>query len=474
MPVTVLTPVKKLKLDLLNFRTVPQSDEIHAVQVMIATRRDRFLALLDSLMDQGYLPTENILVLKGSQEEPGLVVKEGNRRIAALKLLYGYLPSEEVDLPENVLARMAKLSLQWKSANRKIPCVIFDTNEASTVNRAVSLAHGYSQKAAKDQWNSVARARHHREVAGANEPALDLLEKYLKSGKNMTAEQAERWSGDYRLTVLDEAVKKVAGCFDVASAAELAKKYPKIKHRSKLDLVLRDIGLEIVGFREVRSDTFTANYKLLLPQSSGVSTTTATSGTSVASAKASPAGQAKSNKLSPKPKGGPVAAQSGKKGITATPSNDPKTVRALLKNFKPLGNGREKIVALKNEAAALDIKKTPMAFCFLLRSMFELSAKAYCSDYKEKGGPSYTKPKGGDRKLSDVLVRIKSHLSNNESDNEMLKSLHGAITELARPEGILSVTSMNQLVHNPNFTVDPAAVSTLFTNIFPLLKAMNR
>jgi hypothetical protein len=51
--------------------------------------------------------------------------------------------------------------------------------------------------------------------------------------------------------------------------------------------------------------------------------------------------------------------------------------------------------------------------------------------------------------------------------------LHGAMTEIAKTEGILSVTSMNQLVHNTTFSVTTGDVCTTFGNIYPLLEAMN-
>jgi len=56
----------------------------------------------------------------------------------------------------------------------------------------------------------------------------------------------------------------------------------------------------------------------------------------------------------------------------------------------------------------------------------------------------------------------------------MVKALHGAMAELGKQDGFLSVTSMNQLVHNPRFTVDQNHISTLFSNIFPLLEEMNK
>jgi hypothetical protein len=54
-------PVSELKLDLHNFRTVPQPDELSAVHALIAIDTDWFWALMENLLDDGYLPTENII-----------------------------------------------------------------------------------------------------------------------------------------------------------------------------------------------------------------------------------------------------------------------------------------------------------------------------------------------------------------------------------------------------------------------------
>jgi hypothetical protein len=105
--------------------------------------------------------------------------------------------------------------------------------------------------------------------------------------------------------------------------------------------------------------------------------------------------------------------------------------------------------------------------------MFELSAKCYCDDNKATGGPSAQKADGSDRSLIDVLKDISSHLTKNGTDKALQKELHGATAVLAIPDGFLSVTSMNQLVHNRKFSVDETHISTLFHNIFPLLKIMN-
>jgi hypothetical protein len=128
------------------------------------------------------------------------------------------------------------------------------------------------------------------------------------------------------------------------------------------------------------------------------------------------------------------------------------------------------LVELKN----LDVMITPHAFCCVLRSLFEVSAKAYCGDHSSSGGPKAVDSSGKDRILVSVLKDVVNHLTSDKQDKAMERALHGAITELATPESVLSVTSMNQLVHSTDFVINGANVCTLFANVFPLLEEMNK
>src|SRR5438045_53025 len=91
MPETKQIEISALRLDLANFRMPPQPDEVQAIRSMIAMRPNRFWALTESLLADGYLPTENILVIRLGDGSNNLTVKEGNRRIAAMKLIHGQI-----------------------------------------------------------------------------------------------------------------------------------------------------------------------------------------------------------------------------------------------------------------------------------------------------------------------------------------------------------------------------------------------
>jgi hypothetical protein len=485
MPKTVATSVQELVIDLNNYRTVAQPDDIQAIQAMISIGSDEFWALMESLIDDGYLPTENIIVLEVEGPPKHLLVKEGNRRAAALKLIHGHLPIANFPVPEEILKKINGIPPDWKLENAYVPCAIYPAEEATTVDKIVTLTHGKAEKAGRHNWNAVAHARHNRDFNKIPENALDLLEKYLVHGENLSKIQAKLWGGKYRLSVLDEALGILAQKFAMKNGAELAKTYPALPNKFALDEVLRDIGVEIIGFPTVRAQKDWLD-KYLPPQNGTASSPTASTQASAAGptsgstgsntgASQTQAGGASSSAAQATTTGasGTQTSSPTTKGVAAVAINDPRSVKRALKKFSPIGINRQKIVTLRNEATKLDLADNPIAFCFLLRSMFEISAKAYCEDHKSNGGPSYTKPNGSYNTLEDVLRETAAHLTKNNSDMVMVKALHGAMTELAKKDSILSVTSMNQLVHNPTFAIVPSDIPTIFGHIFPLLEAMN-
>lgn len=482
MPKTESTAVLDLRIDLNNFRSIPQSSEVQAILAMIAieTEAVRFWALMHSLLDDGYLPTENIIVLRTAANEN--MVMEGNRRVAVLKLILGYLPSQDIPIPSELVTKIAAVQDAWKRANKLVPCAIYPASDAAIVDKIVALTHGKGELSGRSDWNALARARHNREKSKGRESGLDLLEKYLAVGANLNKQQAKRWASDYNLTVLDEAIRKIAVRFGVKNATELAQNYPAVLHRAALEDIMLDIGVEILTFPKIRAPDFLAKY---FPPEENTTGGASNSQPKDMGAAASTSGNGYQNAANAtgnaadgsKPSTGSTGAGSPTKPpgnkIAAVAIGDPRAVKRTLRKFSPLGSNRQKVVTLRNEALKLKLDDNPIAFCFLLRSMFEISAKAYCDDHQAAGGPSYTKANGEYYFLAEVLEKITQHLTNNKRDAAMVKVLHGAMTELKKKDGILSVTSMNQLVHHPTFSIIAKDVAILFGNIYPLLEAMN-
>ncbi len=419
-------------------------------------------------MDDGYLPTENVLVQRtGNGTKAVLTVKEGNRRVSALKIIHGLIATKDLSVPANILQRIATVATPaWKKANLNVPCVVYGPEEADVANRIRSLTHGKGEKAGRDKWTAVARARHNRDENKVPEPALDVLEKYLKHGTNLTARQTQLWSGDYPLSVLEEALKRMSSRLGCLNSTDVGKKYPnKVHHRLKFDEVIFAIGQKSVTFDSLRTTDVATAFGI--PDVKPAPSSTSRAGTSYSSLPTASAGTGTA--VAPSPASA-AAVATGKK-VAAVAVQDPRRVARALRDFTPKGERREKVVSLLVEIRRLKLDKNPIAFCFLLRSMFEISAKAYCTDHKTAGLSATNN--GIDRKLIDVLRDVTRNLTKNSSDQAMLRVLHGSLTELAKPQGILSVTSMNQLVHNPTFSQQPQDIAVLFGNVFPLLEAMN-
>jgi len=136
-----------------------------------------------------------------------------------MKLILGLQSS--IEITDELKAKIANLPLKWRTENATVPCAIYSQSESAQVDRLVSRTHAKGEKAGRADWPAVARARFNRDQNNGSEVGLDLLEKYLTYGKNRTTQQAERWAGDYPLTVLNEALPKLAPHLNFKSAADL-------------------------------------------------------------------------------------------------------------------------------------------------------------------------------------------------------------------------------------------------------------
>jgi len=341
------------------------------------------------------------------------------------------------------------------------------------VDDIVSLTHGKGEMASRDGWTSVATARHNRDAKGKVEPALDVLEKFLGESNLITGIQRESWSGDYHLTVLHELLRRLALEMNLSKVSDVAELYVKAQLSPNFNNLIFEIGQGAVGFNELRGIDEWAKILAQLGVASKPekSTSEAGSGTQVS-------GPTKGQgvaKVSAKGGSAKSPASSASKAMAVT---DSRYLPTMLKKLVVYGNGREKIVALKDEASKLNVEKHPLSFCFTLRSMLELSARAYCTD----NGISLTEhPKGKtsgkmDKKLIAILREAKDDILlklPKEDKAAITKELHGAFAELNLKESFLSVTTLNQLIHGATMMTSSGHISAVFANLLPLLQHLN-
>ena len=108
-------------------------------------REERIIELMESIGQQGYFPGEPLVVVRNGGR---YIVAEGNRRLAAIKLLNGQLP-----IPPR-LKSLQEAREQAKQHPVDIPCLVFD--EHAEVLHYLGYRHITGVKA----WKPLAKARY--------------------------------------------------------------------------------------------------------------------------------------------------------------------------------------------------------------------------------------------------------------------------------------------------------------------------
>jgi len=455
--------IKKLSLDLPNYRTVKQKSERGALEALVEINDRPFWALTRSLLTHGYMPTEQIVVQKQSNK---YVVKEGNRRVAAMKLILGLLKSPNVSVPTDIVDQISRLNPAIKKSLSSAPCLVFRANQTKEVDQIITRIHGKSLGEGRVRWEAIAIARHDRDVNKNSQPVLDILESFLNSSTECTKNESSAWTGDYPLSVLAEALTGVVRRLRFESLSDLHSKYPSNKKvKNFIDRIIVDVGRKILTFPKIRDkqSEFGALYGLP-PITKPTPSPRALQELNVFP---SPNGQesSKGSKFSASPSV-PVTAAS-------RASN---SVASILRNFHPRVTGSEKLVTLSGELKTLNLNKCPHAFCYLLRSMFEISAKLYIERNRKRSQLRTHDEDGKELSLKDKLNQVIKHMVKfNPRDDDMLKKrLYSAQSVINDKFSILSVRSLNELVHNTHFITSADHIRSVLHNVMPLLEEMNR
>ncbi len=458
--------IEDLLLDLNNFRTQAQQNEKDAIDTMISTSPDNYWSLFTSILENGYFGVENIIVIRNNEK---YIVKEGNRRVSVLKLIYGLVP--DFVLEQFYLEKIKKLSKNWLDSNNILPCIVYESDEIDKINEQISLIHGKAEKASRDAWKAIAKARFARNINKKEELGLDLFDKYLNNNFEISDAQKKKWSGVFSITILDEVLPKISSFLNYSNIKQLIEDYPK-RNKELIDSIIFDIGNGLLGFQDIRDISFLKDDKYAQLAEMNYATE--------AGFESEPDIKTENNSAKMKEEtlktynSNNNEKQKNVKRKTCTSSLlDQRSVRQVLRKFKPHGKDTEKVVTLRDEMLQLDITKNPLAFCFLLRSMIEISLKVFSQNTPDSFSVEELSKKGKlyPRELSKIIEDAISFFVRKDSSNQ--KKLHPANVTLANDDSILSVTSLNQLIHNPRFSLSSADICSGFHNIFSLIELLN-
>lgn len=151
---TTKVSVKELLFDRYNPRLIGQdaeaSDEFIIAQLYRSAELDE---LLQSISTNGYLDIEPLIVVANSNGRAGLVVLEGNRRLATLRLLREEDLAHRIEKSEKLRIKVPQVDESLKSTLEKVSVYCVATREEARSFIGFKHING----AAK--WDSYAKAR---------------------------------------------------------------------------------------------------------------------------------------------------------------------------------------------------------------------------------------------------------------------------------------------------------------------------
>lgn len=448
--------IRNLMLDKDNFRHPHADSEIEIVNLLNTANGTLYHGLLKSFLAEGYLPTENILVIKVGQT--GYRVAEGNRRVSLLKLIHGLIDVEATNLSQTLKNDIHNAPTQLKRDTGAVSCSVYSEEETEKVRKIVARIHAKGSDAARCPWDAIGKARQNRSEGGS-EPALDLLERVIATDRTLTDDERYFWQLNYPLTILQEILPKIAGILGVSTSAVVSG-CAVGSYGPALTSIVLGIGRKTIHFQDIRNSDFLDQHGIRSARGGRPDTSSPAAGQSQQDQAGSTTNETLGGVRRPR-----------MQSIHAR-------LRKCLREICVFGNDREKIKKLINEMIALDAEKTPLIFAYSLRSLIDISAHAYA----EENNIPVSHPAGAHGEtvgysLASVLAQVKDHIVSNRPNwavRTNKKGLENALRHCTQTSlSFLSISDLNCLVHDRSSIVTPQLLEAEVPVIVPLIKAMN-
>jgi hypothetical protein len=417
--------VEKLLLDVNNPRHDILEDQKDAIREMIADQHEKLVNLARDIVQEGINPSELTIVTPDGQSNENHVVLEGNRRLAAIKLLHNPSLANLGGKPS--VAKFFNENSQKFSENpvTSLRCVVFENRDEAT--HWIQLKHtGENKGVGVVGWDSEAVARF-RQRLGKPSLALQVVE-FVKKNSNLDETQQEKLN-NIRLTnvarlVNDPDVRKVLGIG--VDNGDIISEIPPEEVVKGLTKIVNDVSDKDFTVNDIRHKKDREEYLKKLGRGDLPSKATK---------------QIEPWRLESLPANNTVplisAVSSTKKSVPLT-SNRKNLIppRCILKI------GHQRINKIYKELRGLEVDDYPNACAVMLRVFLELSLEEYAKHH----GIMFA----DDTKLNKKIMLVVDYLEkNNIMKKAELKSIRVAYTS---QDALFSTNTLNAYIHNKDFS----------------------
>ncbi len=441
-----LIRVTDLQLDTANYRTGKQDDQREAIHALIDEQKIKLVHLAQDIIENGLSPLEKVLVAPVLGEKNRYVVIEGNRRVAALKLVTQ--PDLAADTTwHNAFKRLHRmLPGQVRSTIR---CAVATSKEEAFI--WIQRRHDTGLKGAGlESWSTIAQYRANA-ARGRSAPEFDILEFMLAHG-DLDSDVGERIMGqDFPITNL----KRLVDSAYVSGQLELDRGESYLTTTASKRWVLNTLR-EIVtaisreefnGSRFSVKDIYNAaDQKKFFNR--------------VVAKFPKPKARVRRWAVNADTKVG-----SSERGVLRKKKpNRPKTERKKLvpgnSTVRPPSGRANDIL---HELRKLDVEKFRNAVSILIRVFLEFSIEAYLARRAVTGV-------GAQDKLSSKLLKIADHMEVNSIMGK--KELLAVRKAGSDPNSLFSTMTLNAYVHNSAFYPSASELKTTWDNLEPFIERL--
>jgi len=163
--------IEDLLLDAANPRFAGGNSQRDILQKVLDDQQDKLYALAESIADDGMNPMDRLLVLRAEADKTKFVALEGNRRVAALKILLNPHLLTGLDLKSSLQKRFEKLAPTFDRAQVE-PIACFEVLDRETGASWILLRHtGENEGRGVVSWSGIAASRFR-----GSDPALQALD----------------------------------------------------------------------------------------------------------------------------------------------------------------------------------------------------------------------------------------------------------------------------------------------------------
>ena len=446
--------VSSLLLDTQNPRLPEIQESQHeTLRSMIQSQGEKIYYLAKHIVENGLNPASLLIVTPSTTSEGMYLVLDGNRRVAALKLLESPTLAEGL-INSTALQKIKDLSIQFQNNPvLSARCVILP-DRSNSDTWIVLLHRGQQQGAGLVEWDGQVAARYDVRNSAKNNVALEILD-FVRQNGALSDETTQRIDeGKFPITSLERLVntryvrKKVG--IELTKDRKVNILYPTSEVLKGLSRVVDDLGTGKVTVSQIKSQEQRIEYvnrlsEADIPQAE----------------KWLPSSQPLVNAIESKDD-----SQSGGKSPKKTKVPNLQSRPTLIPNGCKLNVTQPRVNRIYHELKRLIIDDFPNCGAVMFRVFLELSLDHYLEIIIRWPHQQIEKSS-----LAHKLNAVRNHFENNavmtKSQLEIIERAASGQTQLSA-----SIKTLHGFVHNKHFTPIASELKTAWDDFQPFVEQL--